>query len=383
MPSEPGGGGPSRAAASTVPDAPPTGSDASGHGAAGPGAAGRDGPGPAALDLVGTVYDIQGFSVQDGPGIRTTVFLKGCPLHCPWCHSPESQRFDIQLSWQSRKCIGLDQCGLCLPVCPRGALSPAAAASSAPATTAAESSLPAEAAAALSPADSGPRLVRVDWDKCDDCGLCAEACPSGALSLWGKEYTVGEVVDRVLRDRPFFEKSGGGATISGGEPFSQPAFTLALLQVLKAEGIHTAVDTTGCAPWSLIEKALPYVDLVLYDLKSMDGASHKAATGVSNELILENARRIAAAGGKMQVRVPVIPRYNDSDENIHELGGFVAELGEPVTTVQILPYHAMGIPKWERIRHRGPVLEAALLSEERIEGIKSILEGYGLLVQVH
>lgn len=326
--------------------------------APGTGLAGGAPAGPGAPDLVGTIYDIQGFSVQDGPGIRTTVFLKGCPLHCPWCHSPESQRFEIQLSWQSRKCIGLDLCGLCLPVCPRGALGP-------------------------DPAGADPRLIQVDWEKCDDCGLCAEACPAGALSMWGKEYTVTEVVERVLRDRPFFDKSGGGVTISGGEPFSQAEFTMALLMALKAEGVHTAVDTTGCVPWSVIEDALPYVDLFLYDLKSMDTASHKSATGVGNELILENARRIATAGGRMQVRVPVIPRYNDSDESIHKLGRFVQGLGNAVTGVQLLPYHAMGVPKWERIKHDGPILEAALLSDERVEGIKSVLEGYGLHVQVH
>lgn len=314
---------------------------------------------------VGTVYDIQGFSVQDGPGIRTTVFLKGCPLRCPWCHSPESQRFDIQLSWQSRTCIGLDLCGLCLDVCPRGALGPAGVSD------------------AAGTDGGGLRLIQVDWERCDDCGLCAEACPAGALSMWGREYSVAEVVDRVLRDRPFFEKSGGGVTISGGEPFSQAGFTLALLQALKAHGIHTAVDTTGCAPRDVIEKALPYVDLFLYDLKSMDASAHKAATGVGNGPILDNARRIAAAGGKMQVRVPVIPRFNDSEENIRELGRFVKELGDAVTTVQVLPYHAMGVPKLERIKHGGPILEAALLTDKQVEEIKAILDEYGSLVQVH
>lgn len=338
-------------------------SERAGAAGAQPGAGPRD-PGGAGSDLTGTIYDIQGFSVQDGPGIRTTVFLKGCPLHCPWCHSPESQRFDIQLSWQSRKCIGLELCGLCLPVCPRGALSPGETASA--------------------PATGGAlRLIEVDWEACDDCGKCAEACPSGALSMWGKEYTVSEVVDRVLRDRPFFEKSGGGVTISGGEPFSQSKFTLALLEAFKEHGIHTAVDTTGYAPWEIIEGALPYVDLFLFDLKSMDSAAHGAAMGVPNEQILENARRIAAAGGRMQIRVPLIPRYNDSEGHIHEVGRFVQELGDAVTVVQLLPYHAMGVPKLERIKRAGPIVEAALLSDEQVEGIKAILSGYDLHVTVH
>jgi pyruvate formate lyase activating enzyme len=365
--------------------------------------------------LFRSIYDIQGFSVQDGPGIRTTVFLKGCPLHCPWCHSPESQRFDIQLSWQSRKCIGLALCGLCLDVCPREALGPAgtgdeAAAypgaapdsggargpgetaggaaprsAAAPDTGTASHVAPDTAPVAGTPAAlaAGLRLIAVDWGRCDDCGLCVEACPAGALSLWGKEYTVTEVVERVLRDRPFFEKSGGGVTISGGEPFSQAGFTLALLRAFKAQGLHTAVDTTGCAPWEVVEKALPYIDLFLYDLKSLDAVAHKAATGVGNAPILDNARRIAVAGGKMQVRLPVVPRFNESEEHIRAAAEFIQELGDAVTTVQVLPYHAMGVPKLERIRHRGPILEATLLTDAQVERIKAILEEYGLLVQVH
>lgn len=307
----------------------------------------RTGDGP-----TGIVYDIQGFSVQDGPGIRTTVFLKGCPLRCPWCHSPESQRFDIQLSWRMRKCIGLEVCGSCLDVCPCDAISP------------------------------GEPLA-VDWAKCDDCGACAEACPSGALSMWGERYTVAQVMERVTRDRPFFERSGGGVTVSGGEPLAQPAFTQALLAACKRAGIHTALDTTGFAPWQTVEQVLPFVDLFLLDLKHMDDALHQAAVGVSNARILENARRIAAGGGRIQIRVPVIPQFNDSPEHLRGLGAFVARLGDAVTLVQMLPYHALGVPKWERIRRDGPVLEAAPPSDRRIGELKAILEEYALTVQVH
>jgi len=317
------------------------------------------------LGPTGIIYDIQGFSVQDGPGIRTTVFLKGCPLRCPWCHSPESQRFDIQLSWRWRKCVGVDECGLCLDCCPRGAISPADA--------------------VLDTGETGGsiRPIQVDWDTCDDCGICAERCPAAALSLWGKEYTVPEVVERVLRDRAFFERSGGGVTVSGGEPLAQAAFTLALLRGLKESGVHTALDTTGFAPWSVVEQTLPLTDLYLLDLKSLDPDAHQTVVGVPNGPILENARRIAAAGGTMQVRVPLIPRFNDTPETLRRMGDFIASLDEAVTLVQLLPYHAMGLPKWERIRPHAPVMETAAPSEKTVEESRGILEGCGLTVQVH
>ena len=314
---------------------------------------------------IGTIYDIQGFSVQDGPGIRTTVFLKGCPLRCPWCHSPESQRFDIQLSWQARKCVGIDECGLCLDCCPQGAITPAEDLLDAPG------------------AGEPVRPIAVDWEKCDDCGLCAEKCPAAALSLWGKRYTVQEVVDRVVRDRAFFERSGGGVTISGGEPLSQAAFTLALLRALKDQGLHTALDTTGFAPWTVVEKTLPFTDLYLLDLKSLDAQGHRTVVGVPNELILDNARLIAAGGGTLQVRIPLIPRFNDSAEAVRQLGEFIASLGRAVKLVQLLPYHAMGVAKWERIRPEGPVLEATAPAEKTVEEAKAILEECGLAVQVH
>ena len=313
----------------------------------------------------GTIYDIQGFSVQDGPGIRTTVFLKGCPLRCPWCHSPESQRFDIQLSWQARKCVGIDECGLCLDCCPQGAITPS------------------EDLLDTHGAGDPVRPIAVDWEKCDDCGLCAEKCPAAALSLWGKRYTVQEVVDRVVRDRPFFERSGGGVTISGGEPLSQAAFTLALLRALKDQGLHTALDTTGSAPWTVVEKTLPFTDLYLLDLKCLDAQTHRTVVGVSIEPILESARRLAGAGGAIQVRIPLIPRFNDGAGAVRQLGEFIASLGQAVKLVQLLPYHAMGVSKWERIRPEGPVREASAPAEKTVEEARTILEQCGLTVQVH
>jgi pyruvate formate lyase activating enzyme len=326
----------------------------------------KSGPG-----ITGTIYDIQGFSVQDGPGIRTTVFLKGCPLRCPWCHSPESQRFDVQLSWRKGRCVGVDECGLCIDVCPNRAISVASERE------------PDGGAADVPGAGRSVTVVEVDWQACDDCGVCADRCPASALSMWGKHYTVGEVVDRVIRDRPFFERSGGGVTISGGEPLSQAGFTLALLEALKAEGLHTALDTTGYAPWSVIERALPVTDLFLLDLKSVDPRAHRDVVGVPNELILENARRMADSGTLIQVRIPLIPGFNDSPRALEAMGDFISTLGEAVCLVQLLPYHALGIPKWERIRPAGPVFEVGALSETKTEELRAALETCGRQVQVH
>ncbi len=314
--------------------------------------------------LTGRIYDIQGFSVQDGPGIRTTVFLKGCPLRCPWCHSPESQLFIPQLSWISMRCVGIDACeSRCLKACPKQA---------------------------IELGDTRPdsltqetiQMIHVKRDLCDNCGECAKVCHPHALYICGEDYTVDEVLKKVLADKPFFEHSGGGATVSGGEALSQPEFTRELLKRLKEEGIHTALDTTGFAKWETIESVLPYTDLFLYDLKCMDSEKHKSVVAVPNEPILENAKKIAAAGGKMQIRIPVIPRFNDDEENIRKTAEFCVELGDAVTVIQLLPYHNLGVSKYQRISD-GKVLEAVPPSEEKMEKIRDLMASYGLNVTIH
>ena len=314
--------------------------------------------------LTGKLYDIQGFSVQDGPGVRTTAFLKGCPLRCPWCHSPESQAFYPQLSWISMRCQGTELCkSRCLDACTKGAL---------------------ELGDTREDAVSGAeiQMVHVKRDICDNCGDCAEVCYPGALFICGKDYTVDELVKRLLQDRRFYERSGGGVTISGGEALCQPEFVLAVLKRLKEEGIHTALDTTGFASWETVEKVLPYVDLFLYDLKHMDSAKHKAVTAVPNEPILDNARKIAAAGGKMQVRIPVIPMFNNDEANIRKTAEFCKELGDAVEVIQLLPYHNMGVTKYLRISDE-PVAEATTPSDEFMQKLKRIMEEYGLPVTIH
>jgi pyruvate formate lyase activating enzyme len=313
--------------------------------------------------LTGKVYDIQGFSVQDGPGIRTTVFLKGCPLRCPWCHSPESQQFHAQLSWMEMKCVGIDKCGKCLEACSKGAIFPGKVKKH-PVTK------------------ENIRHIHIDRTICDNCGDCADVCYHKALYICGTDYTVEELVERLSKDIPFYEESGGGVTVSGGEPLSQPEFTLQLLKSLKEHGIHTALDTTGYAQYRFIEPILLYADLFLYDLKHMDSEQHKIV-GVNNKLILENAQRIAAAGGNMQIRIPVIPNFNDSEENMRQTGEFCKSLGKAVNLIQLLPYHNLGVMKYQRIDDSKKVLEAPLLSDKKMQALKKILEDMGMPVTVH
>jgi pyruvate formate lyase activating enzyme len=190
-------------------------------------------------------------------------------------------------------------------------------------------------------------------------------------------------MERVRRDVPFFNRSGGGVTISGGECLCQPEFTLEVLKCCKAEGIHTAVDTTGFIKWEIIESILPYTDLFLYDLKGMNSDMHKQVIGVPNELIKENARKIAASGGKFQIRIPVMPMYSDSAEVFDEIGKFCLDLGDAVEVVQILPYHNLGTVKWERLQTNKPIFEATAPSDELIQARKKQLEDMGLNVIVH
>lgn len=315
-------------------------------------------------ELTGRIYDIQGFSVQDGPGIRTTVFLKGCPLRCPWCHSPESQSFAPQLSWISMRCVGTEACdSRCIKACTKGAV---------------------ELGEKRLDSISGKeiQLVHVKRDVCDNCGDCAAVCHPHALYICGKDYTVDEVVEIALRDRSFYEHSGGGVTVSGGEALSQADFTLALLKALKEQGLHTALDTTGFAPWEKIEAVLPYVDLFLYDLKHMNSEKHRKMVAVPNEPILENALKIAEAGGKFQIRIPVIPMFNEDEENIRATAEFCCKLKDAVEVIQLLPYHNMGVSKYQRISDE-PAVEAVPPGEEKMQKLQDIMTSYGLNVVIH
>ncbi len=264
-------------------------------------------------DIKTTVLNIQKFSLNDGPGIRTTVFLKGCPLDCLWCHNPESKKRAPQLMLHVAKCIG---CGMCLGACPKGLHS-------------------------FTPEHQIERAA------CTACGKCSEVC-IGALEVAGKEMSVAEVLDEVMKDKPFYDNSGGGLTLSGGEPLLHFDFTLALLQAAKARGLHTCIETCGYAPWEHIKALLPYVDIFLWDVKESNATKHKEYTGVSNEPILQNLRAVNKAGGHIVLRCPIIPGLNDREEHLLSIAALAEEL-ENVERIDIEPYHPLGQEKSEAL----------------------------------
>ena len=224
--------------------------------------------------------------------------------------------------------------------------------------------------------------IHVKRDLCDDCGKCADACYAEALTLCGKDWTPEDLIARLMQDKNFYDNSGGGVTISGGEPLCQIDFVVEVLKGLKANGVHTALDTTGFAPWEALERTLPYVDLYLYDLKHMDNEKHKTVVAVPNKIIHENALKLAEAGKALQIRIPVIPRFNEDEENIRATAEFCVKLGDSVKMVQLLPYHNLGVMKYLRISDGKPV-EAVPPSDEKMEQLRELMASYGLNVTIH
>jgi pyruvate formate lyase activating enzyme len=288
----------------------------------------------------GIVFDIRRFSIHDGPGIRTTVFLKGCPLECAWCHNPESQAADPELIMRPNRCL---RCGACVEACPEDAIRLGA---------------------------DGPIT---DLARCERCGLCTDACFSGARELAGRELTAAQVMAEIERDRPFYDESGGGATFSGGEPLLQPEFLLELLQTCRAGGIPTALDTCGYAPWGALDRVHPYVDLYLYDIKTLDDRKHRALTGVSNDLIVRNLRALGRRGARIIVRVPVIPGINDGAGELRAIGALVATMPS-VVRVELLPYHRIGVEKYGRIAREYSLPELRPPSQEQMAALAQILQ---------
>ena len=315
-------------------------------------------------ELTGNVYDIQKFSVHDGPGIRTDVFLKGCPLSCLWCHSPESQSFGSNLAFMDIKCVGMEDCGLCEKACDRGVIT----------------------WGEKKPDLKGEKEITmpgIDRGNCDLCLKCVSACPSTALYDPKKPMTVAEVMKSVRQDKKFYDKSGGGVTISGGEPMSQFEFTLALARQCREEGISVALDTTGFAPTERYMEILPYVDLFLYDLKHMDSEMHRRFTGVPNELIHQNARELVKAGGRLQVRYPMVPKFNASRKNIEATADFCVEIKEGIDVVQLLPYHKMGQMKYTRLGEKYKLTNVEAPSNEFMEEALKLFQSRGLPAMIH
>jgi pyruvate formate lyase activating enzyme len=286
--------------------------------------------------LSGMVFNIQRCSLHDGPGIRTTVFLKGCPLKCFWCQNPESQAAGPEMLLDRRKCT---LCGACRLACREGAVRLKA---------------------------GRPVFSRGD---CRGCGRCVPSCPEEARTISGKRMTVDEVLCEVLKDVRFYKRSGGGVTLSGGEPLTQPRFAGELFKRCKREGLHTTLDTCGCAPWSSIGGLLEYVDLVLFDIKHLTAAKHATATGRDNRLILENAQKIAKRK-PMRVRVPLIPGFNDSVEIVGEIVAFVRqELGG--AAIDLLPYNRLGEIKYAFLDKECPALSSQ--TDDRLRILESLL----------
>jgi pyruvate formate lyase activating enzyme len=279
--------------------------------------------------ICGNIYDIQKFSVHDGPGIRTDVYLKGCPLSCLWCHSPESQGFTPDLAWMEIKCIGVDVCGECLKACEFGALSVG------------------ELTENLK--NEPITYPVIDRAKCTLCLKCADACPCKGLFNTLRHVSVEECMKSIRQDKRYYEKSGGGVTISGGEPMSQFEFLKSLVMACKGEDYHVALDTTGYAPLEQYMEILPYIDLFLYDLKHMDSERSKKLVGVPNELIKSNAVALAGAGARFQVRFPIIPNLNDNPENVRATAEFCSSIKSAIDVVQLLPFHKMGQTKYQRL----------------------------------
>ena len=300
-------------------------------------------------NVYGMIFDVRRFSVNDGPGIRTTVFFKGCPLKCVWCHNPEGLDAVPEIFWDERRCLtGTHRCTV---VCPKNALT----------------------------GSSGK--WKFDGKQCDSCGECARRCPTGAFQIIGSRMTLDELMVLILKDRVFYENSEGGVTFSGGEPFVQPEFLAEILSLCKRESVRTAVDTSGYASWDVIEPLCKDIDLFLYDLKLMDDAEHRKFTGVSNKVVLENLAKIVKTGKAVQIRIPLIPGITDTDANIFSIAEFCAAM-PALRQVSLLNFHKGGEQKYRRKWLTYAMIGTAPLDDERIGRIREVFEKRGFNVSV-
>jgi pyruvate formate lyase activating enzyme len=295
-------------------------------------------------ELEGLVFKISRCSTEDGPGIRTTVFLQGCPLSCLWCHSPQSQSKSAILVFYANRCI---HCSACREVCPQQA-----------------------------------QIVTVEersvlWERCNNCGDCTKICPSQALRLNGEYLALNELINIIKRDSIYYKNSGGGVTFSGGEPTLQHRFLLSCLKKCHENGINTALETCGFTKWSILESMLPFINLFLYDIKHMDSMRHRQLTGVSNELILKNLRELDKRGKSFWIRLPIIQGYNDLEENIIQTAEFVKTLNN-LQKVSLLAYNTAAPANYEAIGRKYILGNIGLYPREKVDNIIKIFSSFGI-----
>jgi pyruvate formate lyase activating enzyme len=298
--------------------------------------------------LKGIVFNIQRYSIDDGPGIRSTIFLKGCPLTCLWCSNPESQKPNPEISHSDALC---NKCGKCLDVCN---------------------------AKAISLDDSG---LHIDRGICDDCGRCVDTCSPQALKMLGKEMSVDEVFQQVYKDVQYYQISGGGVTASGGEPLSQSDFVAALFKQCQENGIHTCLETSGYGPIGALEKILPYTSLALFDIKHINSSIHKKLAGKGNEPILRNLELVVRAKKPIIIRTPIIPGYNDSEADIRLIAKAMLEM-ESLNKIQLMPYHKYGVGKYGMLDRQYHLNELAVPSDTKLQETQEIFESFGIECEV-
>lgn len=299
----------------------------------------------------GYVFNIQHYSLHDGPGIRTLVFLKGCPLRCKWCSNPESQLSHPELAYNANKCIGSVECGLCLKVCHSGAVG---------------------VGNGNNKTGSSNDKIKINRELCDNCLKCTEVCPPKALITYGKLMSVENVLDAVEKDSVFYSRSGGGLTIGGGEPLMQPEFAAGLLKEAKRRRINTSLETCGYAEWDNVEKVCAHLDTIFFDIKCIDSAKHKEFTGVENRKILENFRKVCKRFPNIPiiVRTPIVPGFNDSEEDIVAIANFINITSN--VQYELLAYHRLGEVKYDFIGREYPLNSSVTINKERIEPLKKI-----------
>lgn len=289
------------------------------------------------------VCEIQRYAIHDGPGIRTLVFLKGCPLKCLWCSNPETQKKENELYYSIEKCL---LCGNCVKVCSKNALT------------------------------KTEKGIKINRELCDGCGLCTNACPASALELVGEIISVERVFEEIIKDEMFYKQSGGGITISGGEVLANSAFALELLKICKDNYVNTAIETSGYGSFENLKQLSRYTDIILYDIKHTDNGMHQRFTGVSNRLILENIKKLSAIHNNIIIRVPLIPNINDDEENIKNTAKLALECS--IKEIHLLPYHSLGVDKYRRLQREYELKDLKKQDKAYIEKLKQLVEEFGI-----